>query len=326
MQQDSMISIILPVYNAQEYIEKCLTSLTTQTYSNIEVLCVDDCSTDESLNIMKKAAQQDSRIKIFSTGTNSGPATARNTGLDNANGEFIMFCDNDDTYSQNMCAVMIETMTTYDAELVTCKSNVENKYIDEELANYINSNPTGKIILNSDIKHSINVLLWNKIYKKSIINKYKIRFPDGVSAEDDAFIMQYVSVIKKYFGLQDYLYNHLFRNTSYTNTIGRAKAADKKFDKIKIIKNMYDFLIENNLFEKEEEYFKNRTRAELIYMFSYNKEPGDKQKIIHLYNEFVKNSKYLDYKKYNYYAFYKRMYKRLNPLLLFSLIRNCCWF
>ncbi len=326
MTANFLISIILPVYNAQDYIEKCLNSLLAQTYPNIEILCVDDCSTDTSLKIINDIAQKDARIKVLSTKTNSGPATARNLGLDNAHGEFIMFCDNDDTYSPDMCKIMLDTMQKYNVELVTCKANIENKYIDEELGNYINSNPLGEIVLKSDIKHSINVLLWNKIYKKSIIDKYSIRFPDGVSAEDDAFISQYVSVISRYYGLKLHLYNHLFRTTSYTNTIGRAKSAEKKFDKIKIIQNIYEFLVKNNLLEAEEEYFKNRTRAELLYMFSYNKELGDKQKIINLYNDFVKNSQYLDYGKYNYYSFYKRMYKRLNPILLFSLIRKCCWF
>lgn len=326
MAQNSMISIILPVYNAQEYIEKCLDSLLTQTYKNIEVLCVDDCSADGSLKIIKDIAQKDKRIKVLSTETNSGPATARNIGLDNAQGEFIMFCDNDDKYSQNMCAVMIEAMKKNNADLVACKANIENKYLDEELANYINCNPIGTFNLEGHLKHIINVLLWNKIYKKSFIDEYNIRFPDGVSAEDDAFIIQYLSVIQKYCGLKDCLYNHLFRTTSYTNTIGRAKSDEKKFDKIKIIKNMYDFLIKNNIFKREEEHFQNRVRAELRYMFLYAKSNDDKKEIIRLYNNFVKNAEYLDYKKYNYHYFYKRMYKRLNPVLLFSLIKKCCWF
>lgn len=326
MSENSLISIIIPVYNARDYIAKCLDSLICQSYKNIEIICVDDCSTDQSLNIINDYAKKDSRLKIFSTGQNSGPATARNMGLDNSQGDFIMFCDNDDTYSQNMCELMLNAAKEYDAELVTCKSNIENSSLDKELANYINSNPEGNIKLNDCIKHSINVLLWNKIYRKSIIDKYAIRFPDGVSAEDDAFIMQYVSVISKYCGLKLYLYNHLFRTTSYTNTIGRAKAAEKKFDKIKIIKNMYDFLIKHDIFDSQEEYFKNRTKAELIYMFSYNKEPGDKETIIRLYNDFVKNAQHLDYKKYNYHCFYKRLYKRLNPFRLCLLINKCYWF
>ena len=321
-----LISIIVPVYNAEEYIEGCLCSLLEQTYSNIEVICVDDCSTDNSVNIIKKYEAKDNRIKLFSTENNSGPATARNIGLDNSNGEFIMFCDNDDTYCNNMCETMVSAMIDKNADLVTCRANIINRHMDEPLANYINSNPLGFFKIPVELKHSINVLLWNKIYKKTIIEKYGIRFPDGVSAEDDAFIIQYACGVEYYLGLEVGLYNHLFRKSSFTNTIGRAIAKEKKFDKIKIIKCIYDFMDRNNLLEKEELHLKYKIISELAYMFKYNNLLWDKLKIISLYNDFVKSTKKLKYKEYNYYNLYKRLHNRINPIALYNLINKCYWF
>ena len=320
-----LISIIVPVYNAEDYIDKCLQSLSKQTHKNIEIICVDDCSTDNSVNIIKQHINNDSRIKLYSTPQNSGPATTRNIGLDNAHGEYIMFCDNDDTYTEQMCEVMLKTIVEKQVEIVTCQANIENARFDTNLAYYINSVPNGLVNLNQNNKLAINVLLWNKIYKKSIVDKYSIRFPDGLSSEDDAFIMQYVSVINTYYGLKNQLYNHLFRKTSFTNTLAGFKAGKRKFDNVKLIEYFYDFLVKNNIFEREEHYFKQRVVAELKYLFIYNKK-GDKTQTIKLYNEFVKNAELLSYNKYCYNNIYQKFDKKKNLFYLISFINKCYWF
>ena len=86
-----MVSVIVPVYKVEQYLEKCVNSIREQTYKNIEIICVDDCSTDNSVNIIKQQINNDSRIKLYSNPKNSGPATTRNVGLDNSHGEYIMF-------------------------------------------------------------------------------------------------------------------------------------------------------------------------------------------------------------------------------------------
>ncbi len=321
----SLISIIVPVFNAEDYIEKCLQSLSKQTHKNIEIICVDDCSTDNSVNIIKQHINNDSRIKLYSTPQNSGPATTRNIGLDNAHGEYIMFCDNDDSYTEQMCEVMLNTIVEKQVEIVTCKAKIENERFDTCHGYYINSNPIGLVSLNQDNKQAVNVLLWNKIYKKSIIDKYNIRFPDGLSSEDDAFIMQYVSVISTYYGLRNQLYNHLFRKTSFTNTLGKFNLGKRKFDKVKIVEYFYDFLVKNNIFEREEQYFKQRVIAELKYLFIYNKK-DDKTQTIKLYNEFVKNAELLSCNKYSYYNIYQKFDKKKNLFYLISFINKCYWF
>ena len=279
MTQKPLISIVIPVYNAENYIEKCLNSLLAQTYPNIEILCTNDCSTDNSASIIQEMQKKDSRIKLFQHETNKGPATARNTGLDNAQGEYIMFCDNDDSYEPNMCEKMLTTMLEQDADVVTCRANVENSHLDKHLANYVNSQPIGKYYLCDKMKFHLNMLLWNKIYKKSLIDKYEIRFPDGISAEDDAFSYNYGAVAGKYYGLEDKLYNYLLRNSSFTFSIGRGKDKKKRYDRIEILRYTYNFLEKHNLLKKCKLLFQDRIEKEVSYMLYCDKSFFERRKL-----------------------------------------------
>ena len=104
------ISVIIPVYNAEKYIAGCLDALCAQTFGDIEVLCVDDGSTDGSGSILAEYAGKDPRIRVFPQ-ANSGPAAARNLGLKNAGGRYVMFCDADDSYRPDCCERMLRAMT-----------------------------------------------------------------------------------------------------------------------------------------------------------------------------------------------------------------------
>lgn len=104
MGEKPLISIIVPVYNTGEYLSRCLDSILNQTYKNIEVIIIDDGSTDDSLKIIREYAKRNSAIKYF-TQNNSGQATARNKGIKYADGEYIMFVDSDDYVSNDFCEV-----------------------------------------------------------------------------------------------------------------------------------------------------------------------------------------------------------------------------
>lgn len=314
MSQKPLISIIIPVYNAENYIEECLNSLTSQTYKNIEILCTDDCSTDNSVLIIEELIKKDSRIKLFKHKTNSGPATARNTGLDRASGEYIMFCDNDDSYMPDMCEKMLNAVLEFDADLVTCRANIENAYLDKPLAGYVNNQPIGKYHLCAKMKSRINVLLWNKIYKKSLIDKYEIRFPDGLSGEDDAFCYIYGAVAEKYYGLDNKLYNYVLRKSSYTYTIGRGKACDKRFDKIKIIEYIYEFLKKHNLLKKCKLQFIDIVNTEIIYLYEWNKSLIDRMEINRRYNAFIKKT------------IFSKEVRTTNLLVILKRILKSYWF
>ena len=159
--ENSLISIVIPVYNAEKYISECAESLINQTHKNIEIIFVDDCSTDSSCEVIKKYTEQDSRVKLYSTGTNGGPGKARNVGLENAHGKYIMFCDNDDTYKPNMCEKMLKTMIKKDVDLVTCKSSVRNGKLDREQEHYANSDRIGYVDFSKNRRLCTTVFVWN---------------------------------------------------------------------------------------------------------------------------------------------------------------------
>lgn len=119
-----MISIIVPVYNAAPYLPQCLDSLVNQTYRDIEIICVNDGSTDNSLDILKAYAERDSRILVIHQ-ENQGLSDARNKGLENARGEWVMFVDNDDWIDISTCQITLETVHAHQADVVMWTYNRE---------------------------------------------------------------------------------------------------------------------------------------------------------------------------------------------------------
>ena len=117
------VSVIIPVYNAEQYLTETIGSLIHQTLANIEIICIDDGSTDGSLALLKKYAKRDKRIKVYHQ-KNAGVATARNEGLRRASGKYIMWCDSDDTYTPNMCLKMFNIMERRRVDLAICSQNV----------------------------------------------------------------------------------------------------------------------------------------------------------------------------------------------------------
>ena len=317
---NSLISIIIPVYNAEKFISKCVESLIAQTYKNIEIILIDDCSTDVSYDIVRKYAEQDSRVKLYSTGVNGGPGKARNVGLENAQGEYIMFCDNDDTYEPNMCEVMLNTMIEKDVDLVTCKSNVINGKLDRDQEHYVNSNRVGYVDFQTEERFCMNVFVWNRIYKKSIIDKYDIKFTI-ISSEDDLFTFMYNSVISSYYGLNDKLYNLVLHKASYTQSIGKGKNKKIKWDKLYIIKYYIEFLEKYKLVEQMYNCLKLITKRELIYIFRYYKfSLFEYIKFVKLYNFIIK-----DVQKKNEMNFYNIYLKYKTPWFLIKMLKMCCW-
>lgn len=316
---NSLITIIIPVYNAEKYISKCAESLINQTHKNIEIIFVDDCSKDSSAKIIQQFVEKDSRVKLYSTGTNGGPGKARNVGLENSHGEYIMFCDNDDTYQPNMCEVMLKTMIEKDVDLVTCKANVINGELDRAQEHYINSNPIGYSNFNEQKRFCLNVFVWNKFYKKSLIDKYNIKFTTLFS-EDDLFTFMYNSVINSYYGLEDKLYNLVIHKASYTQSIAKGKNPKMKWDKLYILKEYIEFLEKNNLLERMLECLKIHIRNELGYIFRYFK-----FSVFEYIKFMIKYSKYTRNINDKEIGFYKIYLKYKTPWRFIKLLTKCYW-
>ena len=243
------ISIIIPVYNAEKYLAECLESIISQTFADIEVLCINDGSKDSSLEILNTFAAKDKRIKVFSQ-ENSGPAKARNVGLENAQGEFLMFCDSDDTYEPTMCEDMLTAIKTHDVDFVMCDVNMievdHNHGRNQGNIDYHRLHYKGSHQLTTWLKTKINVLVWNKIFRMSILKKYSIVFPPVYQYEDNSFSWEYLNVCNTFYGLDKKLYNYKIHNNSLMSKLFTSKT-DTAFDKIYVLKHFLNFLKNNNL-------------------------------------------------------------------------------
>lgn len=247
------ISVIIPVYNAEKYIAGCLDALCAQTFGDIEVLCVDDGSTDGSGSILAEYAGKDPRIRVFPQ-ANSGPAAARNLGLKNAGGRYVMFCDADDSYRPDCCERMLRAMTEKRPDVAVCRCRVEIEEVDTEARrhtvseSFYNAPYTGMHVLDDELRVKMSVVLWNKIFAKELIERYGICFPEGCEHDDDTFWMLYSLFAKDVYFLSERLYNYRIRVNSIMSNYFNKKPKNK-YDRYRVCNFVYDFLQRKGLLE-----------------------------------------------------------------------------
>lgn len=193
-----LVSIIIPIYNVEAYIKECLDSVVAQTYKNIEVICVDDCGKDNSIQIVKNYVKRYKHIKIIHHETNRGLGISRNTGTDAANGKYIFYLDSDDYITPDIIEVLISTMQRNPADVIISKTNtfVEDKedkwQIDRKKAvdNYLFA-PAFSQYICDDIStgiEKVSAVAWGKLYNRDFLNKNNIRFANkNIIHEDDGF-------------------------------------------------------------------------------------------------------------------------------------------
>ncbi len=191
------ISIIVPVYKVERYLSRCIDSILNQSFSNFELLLVDDGSPDNSGRICDEYAQRDTRIRVFHK-ENGGVSSARNLGLNYAKGEWIYFVDSDDEVNEDGLFVLMNKAREYDADCVTgsfevcdekfCKQNQNRNGLDV----CMNRNTAIKYLFTT-IKGEYQGYLWTKIFKKSIIDRYDINFKTNIYFnEDRLFCVEYL--------------------------------------------------------------------------------------------------------------------------------------
>ena len=223
-----LVTVIIPVYNVCRYLPQCLESVIHQTYTNLEIIIIDDGSTDGCDIICDSYARNDQRITVFHT-ENHGLASARNLGLNHAAGAFITFIDSDDWYERNAIQYLVQTEANTRADIVTFQSTKEyqNKTVHRK------DKPADKVfhgneIMMAYVHGTLGAVAWNKLYRKDCFEN--IRFPDGHNYED---ISTTWKVLKK---LSDenrtivYTNNELIhfrlRKSSITHTVSFANIRD----------------------------------------------------------------------------------------------------
>jgi glycosyltransferase involved in cell wall biosynthesis len=220
------ISIIVPVYNAEKYLVRCLDALTAQTLNEIEILCVNDGSTDKSVEILNRYAERDSRVRIFNQ-ENKGPGVARNLALDNAKGKYILFCDSDDTLEPDACRECFTAMENNKVDLVVFNSNlievdrvsISSKNIKGEYIPLVRSNNIGLLHKIDCINISILPYVWGYLFRTDLINRYALRFEPYRFSEDVIFLQSYIMIANSGYALEKRLYNHFAHKGSLVDAV-----------------------------------------------------------------------------------------------------------
>lgn len=248
---EKLISVIVPVYKVENYIGKCIESLINQTYTNLEIILVDDGSPDKSADICKEYAKKDKRIMLVHK-ENGGLSDARNFGLEKAHGELIGFVDSDDYINENMYEILANTMEQTGADIVI--SNLEEVYEDNPPKTVVNINDNQKIrILNnieaqsvyydeSNIRIAFTVA-WNKLYKREVLSD--IRYPKGYIHEDEFTTFKYLYNAKNIAFIDVPLYYYLRRDTG----IMGSGFNEKKFHLLKAYEERIQYYANNQEWE-----------------------------------------------------------------------------
>lgn len=247
------VSVIIPVYNVENYLEECLESILNQSLDDIEIICVDDCSSDDSLNILYGYADKDSRIKVIKNKENKGQGFSRNVGIQQAVGEYIAFVDSDDYVDLNLFEKSFKRAKELDLDVLLFKAFAFNNELNE-LSDFNKDylslkclDKNNKLIFShedtKEVTCNISVSPWCKIYKREFLMDNDISFPEGIIFEDEVFFYRVYLNAKKVSLLDDYLY--YYRINRKNSTVVRK---DSKFmdviDAFALIRN--EFVKTNN--------------------------------------------------------------------------------
>ena len=239
-----LISVVVPVYNASKYLNRCVDSILAQTYTNLEVVLVDDGSTDASAQICDEYAQKDKRIKVVHK-ENGGVSSARNAGLKVASGEYVAFVDCDDSIDSNMYELLAGIMEKEKVDLVVCDDyrHENNKIIAKSKHP---SGIVGKKIIDDRLvlisATDVNICApWNKLYRRALID---FEFDTNVNwGEDQLFNYKYISKIDKIYYLDKQLYHYYIYSTSLSYKAHR----DYIKKSMILIEDRQQFIRANNL-------------------------------------------------------------------------------
>ena len=289
---EDKISIVVPVYNMEQHLERCVNSLIKQTYSNLEILLIDDGSKDKSLQLCHEFARMDYRIKVFHK-ENGGLSDTRNFGVAKATGNYITFVDSDDDIEKNMIEVLYKIIKNNDAEVSECNMKIcypshvqlfsQEKYVDVlDRKGYLKEYLT---------MHKLFGSVCTKMIQKDIAKK--IFFPVGKLYEDTFYSLDLIQAANKYVICDEPLYNYYMRDGSITNS----SFSERMLDLTEIIDEIYLYV--------QKSYPELLEEAECRKMYAY----------LSVFNAIIQEK---EYKRNSHFRKYHRYFKAN----IFKLIRN----
>jgi len=240
MNENILVSIIVPIYKVENYLEKCLDSIIAQTHKNLQIILIDDGSPDGCGEICDEYGNKDSRITVIHQ-KNMGLSAARNAGFEKVLGKYIGFVDSDDYIAEDMYESLVDAIEKYDTDISMCSYyKVDNNIVSkaeypEQKDRVYSRNEALKELL---IDHKIQNYVWNKLYKKELFSK--IRFPDGKEFEDIATIFYVFEKINSIVKISQTKYFYVTRSESIVNDVSR-----------KTINNYLEFSIKRYMYIKK---------------------------------------------------------------------------
>lgn len=210
---EALVSIIVPVYNLEGYVDNCLNSLVNQTYKNIEILCIDDGSTDKSAEVIKSFAEKDSRV-IYVYKENGGVSSARNLGLDMFKGDYVMFVDGDDYLHPQAIDLFVDCISVTNCDIV-CADAIKTDVVVSEFSKILkNSFELINIkVLYSNVAERAFAVVWAKIYRREVLNGF--RFPLSIKyGEDTNFMLKVLAENPKLAKINSKVYYYYSREMS----------------------------------------------------------------------------------------------------------------
>ncbi len=236
------VSVIIPVYNVSEYIERCLLSVLNQTWEDLEIIVIDDCTPDNSMEIVNRIAENHSRgniIKCFAHGRNSGLSAARNTGIRNAIGEYVYFLDSDDYLSHEAIQLLSEAVSENNADFAIGNYKVEGAdYWAPPLkmtSGIINRN---KEILRAYTTDLWYVMAWNKLVNRDFLLDNDLFFQEGIVHEDDLWSFKLACVSRKMAVVETVTYFYFMQ----PNSIMRAPSLFNLKCRVAVIQYMFQYV------------------------------------------------------------------------------------
>ena len=236
---DNLISVIVPIYNVEKYLDRCIKSIVNQSYTNLEIILVDDGSPDRCGEICDEWVKKDNRIKVIHK-ENGGLSDARNAGIEIAKGEYLSFIDSDDYVNKDFIKILYNLLIENNSDISMCGVCETKK--DEDINKEIGKGNIRNILSKNALegKEHVYCVAWNKLYKKSIFKN--IRYPKGKIHEDVAVIYKIMYYSEKISITDSKLYFYF----SAPESIMRSKFSEKRLEILDALKDSYEFFIKRN--------------------------------------------------------------------------------
>ena len=299
MTNNVKVSVIVPCYNAEKFLPKCMKSLQSQTLSEIEIICVNDCSKDTTKELLNEYAQKDARVKPIHFDKNQGQSSARNAGIKIAKGEFISFVDSDDYIEQTMLEKLYNKAKDTQSDMV-----ISNIYLDFEDTgekqlfrdNRYYTFLSGRTFKPTEHPPLISCIgVWDRIYKRELIIDNNLLFPVGLVYEDHLFCIQAYILANKVTVVNEPLYYYR-KNAGGSITDNEKKNDNYKFNFLEISRRIKKFLREKKVYEIfQKEYLK----YHFFYAMVHQHYITDKEKFKKFFEEMYDLTSENDYEVLN---------------------------